>query len=145
MQENVKMAFEFARDLSNQLITLSVGVLAFTVTFHKEYVKSIRPSAAWLLVMAWVSHLLAILAGIASTMALTGTLLKEIDANHPIGGNVRWFAGIQIILFVLGTLLIIIYGVTMLPEIRTTLVSKVQDTPERTAKNCPTPTGKNPA
>jgi hypothetical protein len=113
MNDAVKLGFEFARDLSNQLITLSTGLLAFTVTFSKDSMKTLPRRTIYVLGTAWGLHLLSIAFGILAVMALTGTVLVPLDADNPIGSNARWPAGVQIITFLIGTLLLIVYGAGM--------------------------------
>jgi hypothetical protein len=114
MDENIKLGFEFARDLTNQLITLSTGLLAFTVTFSKDLLKNLSKRLLYLLGGAWVLHVLSIGFGIFTIMTLTGTLLAATDKHHPkMGDNVLIAAELQQTTFVAGTLLLAVYGVAL--------------------------------
>jgi hypothetical protein len=109
MEENQKKAFDFAADLTKQLITLATAVLAFTVTFAKD-----NPGGSyqkWLLVISWIMLLLSIGFGIMTLMALTGNLDPKSDANDqnkklPIltinSPNVLGTARLQVLFFLLG-------------------------------------------
>ena len=61
MDEPVKLAFQFARDLATQLITLSSGVLALSITFNKDVIKTAPKRFGWVLWAAWVCLLFSIL------------------------------------------------------------------------------------
>lgn len=75
MQEESRMAYEFALELSKQLITLSTGILTLTITFAKDVVKQ-TPSipARIALALSWVFYLGSIWYGIGHMRALTGSL-----------------------------------------------------------------------
>lgn len=101
-------AFDFASDLTKQLITLSVGVIALTVTF----VKDVKGTAHTLLVVSWAIYLVSILFGVATMMALAGNLERPGDNAKPsiYAGNIRMLAGIQVVAFAVATGLTIWFG-----------------------------------
>lgn len=99
MDDSLKLAFEYAWKLSEQMITLSTLVLGFTATFAKEF-RSQRQSFRVELYWAWVAYIVSILFGLLSFMALTGAMLHPVPAGIP--ANARWFAGVQILAFVIG-------------------------------------------
>lgn len=109
----VQLGFTFAKELATQLITLSTGILALSVTYHKEILKGITGGAERLLRIAWCVQLVSIVGGIWSLMALTGTLMPLDPKTRVLqfGGNVRLPAMVQVGAFLLGTaLLMIVYG-----------------------------------
>jgi hypothetical protein len=111
----LQLGFNFAKELSTQLITLSTGLLALSVTFTKDILKTIPKEKERGLKAAWAVHLLSIVFGIWTLMALTGTLVP-LQSRPPgtvivLAGNVRGPAMGQVIAFFLGTLLLVyIYG-----------------------------------
>jgi hypothetical protein len=111
MSQELTLAFTFAKELAIQLITLATAVIGFTVTFSKDFGVPLR----WwkgLLILAWGLFLFSILFGVATLMALTGSL-APLDPAVPtteIGFNVRCPAAGQIILFGLGVLIMIVLG-----------------------------------
>jgi hypothetical protein len=113
MDESIKLAFQFARDLAVQLITLSTGVLALSITFNKEVVKDVPRAYGRILWFSWGFFFFSILCGIWTTMALTGSL-ESFNKDEPIGTNVRFPAGGQIISFFVAIILLIVYGVLAL-------------------------------
>lgn len=113
MDDQVKLAFTFASDLSKQLITLSTGILAITIAFTKDIVKRISSLGACALAVAWFFYLLSVICGIWTLMALTGTLapLEPMSGELALGQNIRDPAAYQIYSFLIATILIIIYGI----------------------------------
>jgi len=108
-------AFDFASDLAKQLITLSTGILALTITFTKEFVKDFSTARPRLLLVTWLLYLFAILMGIATLMSLTGSL--TISANSPaelptFRPGVFLFSALQILAFLAGTISLITYAWT---------------------------------
>lgn len=113
MDEQIKLAFTFASDLSKQLITLSTGILAITIAFTKDIVKRVSAFGAFVLAAAWFFYLLSVICGIWVLMALTGTLapLEHTISPLSLGENIRRPSAYQIFSFLIATLLIIIYGI----------------------------------
>ena len=114
MEEQVKLAFQFVSDLDKQLITLSTGILALTITFTKDILGGINQRHIRLLLWSWIFFLLSITCGIWCLMALAGTLASGSSASvqgaSVTGSNARIPGGAQIITFILGVGLIIVYG-----------------------------------
>lgn len=108
-------AFDYASDLAKQLITLSTGIIALTITFMRDVVKEIGTGKQVLLLSAWLLYFVSMICGVLSLMALTGALapmgkLATVDVMIP--SNARVFGGLQIAAFLLGTLGILFYGWT---------------------------------
>lgn len=109
-----KLGIASAQALAQQLITLSTGILALTITFTKDIVKAAPVSPKWLLYLAWVSYLLCICFGVWAMSAITGTLAplpsSGVAPSLNINSNIRIPAGLQVVAFISGVVLIIIYG-----------------------------------
>jgi hypothetical protein len=119
MDERAKLGFEFAKEVATQLITLSTGFLALTITFTKELLAVIPSGTRGWLIGAWLLHLLAIIFGVWSLLALTGTLMPVTADPKPLealalGQNVRWPAFLQVISFAVGTTFMVIYAANSL-------------------------------
>jgi hypothetical protein len=120
MTTEVQKAFDFAADLVKQLITLSTGLIALTVTFQKDIFVHAQPSAACLLVASWIALMLSVICGVWALMALTGTLdpLGHNGEDMPTisiqGGNCRLPTGLQVVCFLSGIGLAIAYAVISL-------------------------------
>lgn len=115
MNESMKLAFEFAREIATQLITLSTALLGLTITFTKDLLDRIpsgpdRKRMGRMLQAAWACHLLAIGGGIWTLMAITGTLGGDTPAGQISLGHAIWPARFQIILFVCGTAIMVYYA-----------------------------------
>ena len=125
--------FKSAIDLSKQLITLSTGILAISITFIKDIVKDNKAVAGWVLWISWGLYFLSIFLGIGSVMALTGALFQyrcnpeivqcreDFSAVIASGGkiplypeNVETFSQLQICTFLLATIILIIFGIKTL-------------------------------
>jgi hypothetical protein len=116
MDEQRKKAFDFASDLTKQLITLATGILAITITFSKDIIKSpLTPrSAIVMMMLAWVVYLLSIIFGLWNLMALTGELEPKGAASaEPTtkGANVFIPTVLQIGSFLVATLMAIVFGI----------------------------------
>ena len=107
MDEAVKMSFDFAWNLSEQIITLSTLILGFTATFAKEF-KTDAKTYLHSISFAWAFYLCSILFGLLSFMALTGALANGSDSMIP--DNAKVFAAIQIITFGIASVLIAVTG-----------------------------------
>jgi hypothetical protein len=106
-----------AASLTGQLITVSAGLLAFTVTFAEKFTPkdgTISPPMA--LKVSWVLFAVTILAGFWTLMALTGTL-NDIDRGgaekNPKRSNISIPAFIMLALFIIGVISLIVAGWTI--------------------------------
>lgn len=121
MSDQLTLAFEFASDLAKQLITLSTGILALTITFTKELLGSVPRGKVWALKFCWATFIISILFGIWTLMALTGTLTQVVSPpecpNLELAFNVRFPAALQISTFVIAMILLIYYAVSGISSI----------------------------
>ena len=107
----------FASETTKQILRLSTGIIALTITFSKDFVHQVPAKAVTFLVWAWLAYLLSILFGIWTLMALTGTLQPKADAANPPriwGSNVTRPASFQILSFLVGLALTICFGISSL-------------------------------
>jgi hypothetical protein len=112
-----KKAFDFPQGTTKQLLSLATGIIALTITFAKDIVGSLPPATKGCLAAAWFNYLILILGGVWTLMSLTGTLEKKGDDKFPIsirGNNVIVPSLIQIVTFLLGKILTVIYGIISL-------------------------------
>lgn len=124
MNEREKKAFDFAADLTKQLITLSTGIVTVTLLLSKDFVGPRTVAVA-----AWTFYLISTICGLWALMALTGTLaplkkgktgqVSDINSKSSastneherfeIGNNVRRPSLLQVLAFGLATILTLVY------------------------------------
>jgi hypothetical protein len=117
IDEAAKKAFDFASETTKQLLALSTGIIALTITFSKDFVHQVPARAVTFLVWAWLSYLMSIVFGIWTLMALTGTLQPKINTIAPPriwGRNVTRPSSLQILSFLIGLVLTICFGIASL-------------------------------
>jgi hypothetical protein len=118
--DNIQNAFNLASDLDKQIISLSTGLLAVSITFIKEIVKT--TPKVWMqnfLYVSWFFYLLAVCVGLLTMGKLTSASLElqpiagkeSLDAAMP-------FALIQESFFLLGVVCTIFYGIAVAVGIR---------------------------
>jgi len=102
-------AFDFAQDTTKQLLTLATGTVALTITFLKDLAKGAPDWAVWTLSAAWFVFLVSVVFGVATLMALTGSV---VDRHRDVydQGILRW-ARLQILSFLVAVVLTIVFGV----------------------------------
>ncbi len=116
MDDQIKKAFDFASDSTKQLITLSTAILALTITFHKDVLLNAGSGSPLILTWAWIVYLISICLGIATLLALTGTLdpIKKAQNGSSTasiqGTNIRLLSAFQILSFLAGTSLVVASG-----------------------------------
>jgi hypothetical protein len=110
--------------LVGQMITLSSGLLAFTVTFVEKFTPKDTPiQAPWTLRTSWVWLVLTILFGFWTLMAAAGTL-NEIDRGMPDSNPGRWNIRIPAMLmigaflFALGFMIAAGWTISTTPKVR---------------------------
>ena len=113
MDEQVKMTFSSASDITKQLITLATGVLALEITFAKDVIGKLDSSAKCLIGLSWVLLLSSVIAGVWTLLALTGSLAKEsaLTSQSIFNRNVRIPSILQVLLFLGGLILTVWFGI----------------------------------
>ena len=132
MDETQKKAFDFAADLTKQLMTFATAILAFTATFGKDAGPNPPGYIKWCVVASWICYILSIACGILTLMALTGNLdplpEKEVDPTDPkkiiekpvapiltiTSGNVTGTGRWQFYFFIVAIILTAVYGYHLL-------------------------------
>lgn len=112
MNPRAEKAFDFALDLTKQLIALASAVIALTITFLTDVAKDAPAGTAVWLQIAWILYLLSIAFGLFTLSALTGALADE-DAEEPPSintGNIRRIAGAQLFSFFVALALTLVFG-----------------------------------
>jgi hypothetical protein len=112
MDEPTKKAFDFASDVTKQLITVASAIVTLSVTFSKDTPAAARGPAY----DAWLSFLFSILLGFCALMCMTGELQPK--ANNGVGkdnpsiwrGNIVFFSVTQILTFLLAIFLTAKFG-----------------------------------
>jgi hypothetical protein len=72
--ERDKLAFEYAKDTTKQLMTLATGFIALTVTFSKDFIGKAPEDIKWKVTAVWVLLLASAIFGQVCLMGLTGIL-----------------------------------------------------------------------
>ena len=86
---------DFAQDLTKQIITLSAGIIALTITFVKDFLRASPPHLAKVFMgVSWLFYILAVIFGVWTLMGLTGSL--DRGTTSPYGWNVRLRSLLQI-------------------------------------------------
>ena len=112
MDKRIEKAFEFARESTKQIITLSTGIIALTITFGKDFAINVAPSARPLALWSWGLFLLSVFFGLWTLLALTGTLepIKSQTIPSIRGRNITIPSALQILTFFAGLVFTVIYG-----------------------------------
>ncbi|SRR6266446_1458292 len=116
MDEQAKSAFTSASDTSKQVITLATGLLAIEITFLKDFAAKLDGTTRVLMGFSWAALLLSVVAGMWTLLALTGCLSASTTPTQRTiyGVNVRIPALLQILLFLLGLMLTVVFGILLL-------------------------------
>ena len=117
MDEAVQKAFDFAQDVTKQVLTLATGIIAVTITFFKDFALHAPGAAKALMAWSWVLYLASVIFGLWTLLALTGTL-QPLRAGRKTpsinGANVRIPALIQLAFFLAGLIMSVIAGIKAL-------------------------------
>lgn len=121
MDDQTKKAFDFASDVTKQLITLSTGIIALTMTFLKDYAASASEPLKKCLALGWGFFLLSVFFGLWTMLALTGSLGPKhgaavnldtkLSALSIRGRNITYPSFMQILMFLVALGLTIWFGV----------------------------------
>ena len=90
MDETQKKAFDFAADLTKQLMTFATAILTFTAAFGKE----VAPDAPWyqkgFVIGSWIFYILSIACGVFTLMGLTGNLDPQPERKRDPADRKKW-------------------------------------------------------
>lgn len=103
MTDRETKSFDFAADLTKQLVTLSSSIVTVTLLFSKD-----GPAHHGWAKTAWVIYLLSSIFGVWTLMALTGSLSDTSSPDLKLGYNVRIPSACQIITFGLASIATIV-------------------------------------
>ncbi len=103
-------AFDFAQDVTKQLITLATGIIALTVTFIHDLAASASTTAVHFVEAAWLVYLLSIAFGIVTLLQLTGNLERGRPPSI-YGKGITTASILQIVCFVGATSCVVIFGI----------------------------------
>jgi hypothetical protein len=106
-----KTAFEAARDSTKQVLAISTGIIALTITFAKDFIGSGAPGR-WLALVAWFLFLASSFFGLWALNALTGSAgqLKPTTWLSIRTKNIKRPAKWQVLTFIPALLLTVVYG-----------------------------------
>jgi len=117
-EDRISKSFDFAADITKQLIALSTAIISLCVAFtDKIFSSDAAQSNSTLLLVSLGLFVLSIIFGVLTLMTLAGHLgnPKEEDAENqakqsPIyQGNVRTFSSCQMVVFVAAIVVAMIY------------------------------------
>jgi hypothetical protein len=121
LSEREKKAFDFAQEATKQLIALSTGVIALTITFLKDVVKKAPRGSATYIHAAWLLYLASIVFGIVTLLALTGSLGSATKTQKKKGKDqheasiyavhIRVASALQIVSFLSAVALTLVFGI----------------------------------
>ena len=117
ISDKLKKAFDFAQDTTKQLISLATGIIAITITFTNDILKNLPSGTKVYLGLSWLIFFLSIIFGVWALLAMTGSLEPKKGEKESIsirGSNVTLPSALQIISFLLGLALAIVYGMESL-------------------------------
>jgi hypothetical protein len=104
--------FDFAQDVTKQVLTLSTGVVTITIAFVNDLAKNAPDLAREVLYVSWGLFGLAIVFGVVTLLNLTGHVGRA-DAAQPETINsfgIKWPARFQLICFFLAVAGTIYFG-----------------------------------
>lgn len=113
MNDQINKAFDFAQEIAKQLISLATAVITVTLTFSHDFATHATGWIRELVPCSWGLLLFSIVAGIWTLMALTGNLQQLGPNSQPPSirtRNVTFPAIVQILSFLFGMLLVILFG-----------------------------------
>jgi hypothetical protein len=104
-------SFDYAQDVTKQVLTLATAVVTITVSFLKDIVTEAPGDARTVLYFSWALFALSILGGIATLLNLTGRVAEVESSTEGIKAfAIRFFSLVQLISFFLAFACIVYFG-----------------------------------
>jgi hypothetical protein len=101
-------AYDFAQELVKQIITLSSAIITVSIAFLKDLVSNAPDGARTMVAVSWIFFILAVLFGVLTLGALTGSLSN--NKASIMETNMRAPAIVHVGSFIIGLVLIVIAG-----------------------------------
>jgi len=114
MSDRKKLAFDYARDSTKQLMTLATGIIALTITFSKNFIICVPQEIKWHVTWCWILLLVSVFFGQICLMTLTGILGSNKNPSPPINiynTTVKTTSLIQVLTFFGGLILAIKFAI----------------------------------
>lgn len=108
-QEIALKGFEYAKALTELLISLSTGIIALSITFSKDIFNIETLKLKRNLVWTWIVYSASVAAGLCHQMFLTGALTAS-PPSLEIPDSARLAGMIQQLFFITATIMIIRFG-----------------------------------
>lgn len=113
LNERRAKAFEFAADATKQVITASIGVVAFTAAFAEDIAGAPSTSQTWLLIAAWVIYFVSVVSGFMALYFWTDELeparMQNAKQDPSIYAGRGWSLA-QVVSFLFATSAIIVFS-----------------------------------
>ena len=141
LQDRAAKALDYAQESVKQLLTLSTGVVALTLTFFKDFAGATSASARDAMFISWILFFASIVFGMLSLLSMTSNIWpkKAADRSKPPPDiwttDLRTFAVLQVISFGAAFIAMVVAGTLALGSHASTPPS-----PTPTAPPSPTPT-----
>ena len=105
--------FNFASDTIKQILGISSGILALTVTFAKEQIVKGRHSVMLPLQISWGLEILSLFAGIWALIQITSQVVSENLCQQPSvwASGITVSASLQIFFFLFAMLFLALAGI----------------------------------
>ncbi|MDA8295260.1 MAG: hypothetical protein M0004_01505 [Actinomycetota bacterium] len=81
--------FDAARDTCKQVLTLSTAIVTITVTFLTSVIKQAAPSTRLWIHLSWLGFALAVLFGVWTLLALSGSVATRTERTSRKSGDAR--------------------------------------------------------
>jgi predicted membrane channel-forming protein YqfA (hemolysin III family) len=108
---NRTKSFDYAQEVTKQVLTLATGVVTITLTFLKDIAVEAPLDARTLLYIGWALFAISILAGIATLLNLTGNVENaEDEARSVYAKGIVIFSIAQLFFFFAGVCCIVYFG-----------------------------------
>lgn len=112
--ERYELALSLATEKTKQLLTLSTGVLAITISFSKDILGGVVAWTVIPLTGAWVLYLLSIVFGVQVLGQFAARLLYQpINEESVVGNDIVKSADRQIGCFICAVFLTVTFGICM--------------------------------
>lgn len=93
MDEYVKLSFEFAKNIAELLITISISVISIMITFREKFIINLGLSSKILISMSWLLYFISICFSIGTIMCMAGVIDNSRTDTYQIvqsnNGNIK--------------------------------------------------------
>lgn len=114
MDDYIKLSFDYAKSLSELIITLSISIIGIMITFREKLIQNLTLISKIILAITWFLYFLSIIFSMLTIMCMTGVIDQLREKSSVNSQNIIITSKLMFISFIIATALVIVFGIIVM-------------------------------